>query len=143
MSLALILDPLRDFGKNLVVRPLSKHHQAELSARSSVMLFQTWVYFGLLLAIGGGASTTKFTSAPPPARQLTGNQPFVSQGSRVKNVSSQTLFDDFNYSNHKQLAKHGWIIRTAAGWPGVPGASWGNKGVSFPIAQEHPGNRLL
>jgi hypothetical protein len=107
------------------------------------MLFQTWVYLSLLLAVGGGASITKSTSAPPLARQLTGNQPFVLQRSRVTNASSQTLFDDFNYSNYKQLAKHGWIIRTAAGWPGVPGASWGNKGVSFPADQAQRGNRLL
>jgi hypothetical protein len=34
------------------------------------------------------------------------------------------LFDDFAYKDRKQLAKSGWIVRTAAGWPGVPGATW-------------------
>lgn len=34
------------------------------------------------------------------------------------------LFDDFTYKDRKQLEKSGWIVRTAAGWPGVPGATW-------------------
>ena len=41
------------------------------------------------------------------------------------------LFDDFNYSDASQLAQHGWIVRTAAGWPGVPGANWGPGNVTF------------
>jgi hypothetical protein len=109
------------------------------------MLFQTRIYLNLLLAISSGslASIAIFTAAPVGAQQLMGGRPTVSQVSRGRDVSSQTLFDDFNYSNHKQLAKHGWIVRTAAGWPGVPGATWGNKGVSFPVDQGQRGNRLL
>ena len=108
------------------------------------MSFQTRLYVSLVLAIGMGslASITIFT-APSFAGRLDGERPVVSQMSRRAKVSSQTLFDDFNYSTYKQLARHGWIIRTAAGWPGVPGATWGNKGVSFPLDQEHRGNRLL
>src|SRR5260221_9623653 len=105
------------------------------------MLFQTLVYLSLLFAMGSGAANTR--SAPPLARQLNGNQPLLSQGSRAAKVSSQTLFDDFNYSNYQQLARHGWIIRTAAGWPGIPGAIWGNKGVSFPADRDQRSNRLL
>ena len=41
------------------------------------------------------------------------------------------MFDDFNYSNASELAEHGWIVRTAAGWPGVPGAAWGPGNVNF------------
>lgn len=41
------------------------------------------------------------------------------------------LFDDFHYTTHAQLEKRGWIVRTALGWPGVPGASWGKEGISF------------
>jgi hypothetical protein len=41
------------------------------------------------------------------------------------------LFDDFSYSNKDQLKKNGWIIRTEAGWPGVPGATWSEDGVSL------------
>lgn len=107
------------------------------------MLFQTGVYLSLLLAIGSGVSINTSTSAPPPVRQLTVKQPSVSEASQRTKVSSQTLFDDFNYSNYNQLTKHGWIIRSAVGWPGVPGATWGSKGVSLLVDPDQPGNRLL
>jgi hypothetical protein len=54
----------------------------------------------------------------------------------------QLLFDDFSYSNNKQLKKHGWIIRTAAGWPGVPGATWSEDGVSI-IKDTDGSNNLI
>jgi len=58
--------------------------------------------------------------------------------------ASETLFDDFNYANHKDLAKHGWIVRTAEGWPGIPGAIWRKQGVSFiNDDSEQRGNRIL
>ena len=41
------------------------------------------------------------------------------------------LFDDFSYTNKEQLKKNGWILRTEAGWPGVPGATWSEDGVSL------------
>jgi len=109
------------------------------------MLFQIRPYFRLLLVIGSASlsSINALTAPSPPAIRSTGQQQAVSRVSNRTKVSSQTFFDDFNYSNYKQLAKHGWIIRTAAGWPGVPGAIWGNKGVSFPADQDQRGNRLL
>ena len=55
----------------------------------------------------------------------------------------QVLFDDFNYTNHQQLEKHGWIIRTGAGWPGIPGATWSERGVSVVKDPAQPGNRIL
>jgi len=67
----------------------------------------------------------------------------VSQQRRQARASSQILFDDFSYSNDRQLARHGWIIRTAPGWPGIPGATWGKKGVSFLNDSGQRGNRLL
>jgi hypothetical protein len=45
--------------------------------------------------------------------------------------TSQILFDDFSYTNKTQLKKNGWIIRTVAGWPGVPGATWSENAVSI------------
>ncbi len=110
------------------------------------MLFETVFSISLLIAIGSAvpASITALTSAPSRALHLTGKQASVSpQMAPVTELPSQTLFDDFNYSNYKQLAKHGWIIRTAAGWPGVPGATWGNKGVSLLGDPDQRGNRLL
>jgi hypothetical protein len=52
---------------------------------------------------------------------------------RVSNTAPtpQVLFNDFSYSNKDQLKKSGWIIRTAPGWPGVPGATWSEAGVTL------------
>ncbi len=106
------------------------------------MLFQTRLYLSLLLAIGSGTLAALAIFTPPSlAERVTGQ--VASRASHRTKVSSQVLFDDFNYSNYRQLARHGWIIRTAAGWPGVPGATWGNKGVSFPADQDQRGNHLL
>lgn len=41
------------------------------------------------------------------------------------------FFDDFAYTKREQLARRGWIVRTAAGWPGNPGATWDANGVTF------------
>jgi hypothetical protein len=41
------------------------------------------------------------------------------------------------------MVKHGWIIRTADGWPGIPGAKWLTKSVSFISDTETSGNRIL
>jgi hypothetical protein len=41
------------------------------------------------------------------------------------------FFDDFNYARREQMTRRGWIVRTAAGWPGVPGATWDADGVTF------------
>ncbi len=74
------------------------------------MLFETVFSISLLIAIGSAvpASITPLTSAPPRARHLTSGQTSVSpQMAPVTELPSQTLFDDFNYSNYKQLAKHG------------------------------------
>jgi hypothetical protein len=53
------------------------------------------------------------------------------------------LFDDFSYSNKTQLKKHGWIIRTEPGWPGIPGAVWSEDGVSLLTDPSQPRNRIL
>jgi hypothetical protein len=60
-----------------------------------------------------------------------------------KKESSQVMFDDFNYTKHEQLNMHGWIVRTAPGWPGVPGAIWAKEGVSFLSDPDQRGNRIL
>lgn len=41
------------------------------------------------------------------------------------------FFDDFAYTKRAQLERRGWIVRTAAGWPGNPGATWDAGGVTF------------
>ncbi len=55
-----------------------------------------------------------------------------------------SLFDDFSYAGRRQLARHGWIVRAAPGWPGVPGATWWPKGVTFVRDDDAPrGGRAL
>lgn len=49
----------------------------------------------------------------------------------IVGVLLAVFFDEFAYSSREQLEKRGWIVRTAAGWPGVPGATWDAAGVTF------------
>ena len=58
-------------------------------------------------------------------------------------TSAADLFDDFTYTNHKQLTRNGWIIRTEAGWPGVPGATWSTAGVSLLKDPNQPNNTIV
>jgi hypothetical protein len=84
--------------------------------------------FALLLAsvVAGGS----LLAAPP--RQAV-----------ARRASPQLLFDDFSYAGRGGLKKRGWIVRTAPGWPGVPGAAWREEGVSFHTDPEARGNRIL
>ena len=43
--------------------------------------------------------------------------------------STPMMFDDFSYTDREQMKQNGWIIRTVAGWPGVPGATWLEQNV--------------
>lgn len=53
------------------------------------------------------------------------------------------LFDDFSYAIPADSAANGWILRTAPGWPGVPGATWGPESFTMHEDPAMPGNRLL
>lgn len=55
----------------------------------------------------------------------------------------QVLFDDFSYDNPQQMKKNGWILRTEAGWPGVPGAIWKEENVSILKDADQPNNRIV
>jgi carbohydrate binding protein with CBM5/12 domain/glycosyl hydrolase family 16 len=46
------------------------------------------------------------------------------------------LFDDFSYASSADpaLAARNWTVRTNAGGPGVPGASWPASNISFPTS---------
>ena len=94
----------------------------------------------LLLTIGIACFPTLTRSS---FAQRAKNEEPKPHSKRQAAVSSPILFDDFSYSNDRQLARHGWIIRTATGWPGIPGATWGKTGVSSIEDAEHPGNLLL
>jgi hypothetical protein len=53
------------------------------------------------------------------------------------------LFDDFSYANPAALAANGWVVRTAPGWPGVPGAAWWPEGITLHDNQDLPGDRWV
>jgi hypothetical protein len=77
-------------------------------------------------------------------RPISGTIPDPRQKARLrKGLPSQILFDDFSYADRKELTRHGWIVRTVAGWPGVPGATWWKEGVSFLKDPDEPRNRVL
>src|SRR5215203_3273795 len=58
-------------------------------------------------------------------------------------VADHVLFDDFSYANNQLLKKNGWILRTEPGWPGVPGATWSEDGVSLLKDPADPKNRIV
>lgn len=58
-------------------------------------------------------------------------------------LAPQVLFEDFSYANKSQLTKNGWIIRTEAGWPGIPGATWSEPGVTILKDPDQSNNQIL
>ena len=58
-------------------------------------------------------------------------------------LRGEELFDDFSYLNKRQLKRHGWIVRTKPGWPGIPGATWSEDGVTIVNDPDRPANRIL
>ncbi|PWI17485.1 hydrolase [Streptomyces sp. Act143] len=54
------------------------------------------------------------------------------------------FFDDFNYRGPKDTAlfKHGWLVRTSEGGPGIDG-TWTADGVSFPGDEKALGGQVL
>jgi hypothetical protein len=67
----------------------------------------------------------------------------TSESARGSKPVSQILFDDFSYSDQREMTRHGWIVRTKAGWPGVPGATWWREGITFLNDPHAPRNRIL
>jgi hypothetical protein len=109
-----------------------------------MMFPTTGVYLSLLLAIGGGSLfASKSTGGPVRAGRPGAERAAPAQVPHGTKVSSQMLFDDFDYSTHAQMARRGWIIRTAAGWPGIAGARWEKESVSFLRDPDTRGNRLV
>ncbi len=69
---------------------------------------------------------------------------FVTPISAFKAAAEDPLmFDDFSYTSHSQMKKNGWILRTEPGWPGVPGATWSEAGVSLHKDPSAPKNTIV
>ena len=111
------------------------HNNFRVSALGMTLLFLMMV---MSLAIGSTAKQP--TSSPAEANS---NRDVALTTTESVKSKPQVLFDDFSYTNQKELKKHGWIVRTAAGWPGVPGATWSERGVSFLKDLNEPRNRIL
>ena len=84
------------------------------------------VALSLMLVAGCAATTPTPTPTPAPAA-----------------ATSRVMFDDFTYASTDDMAKNGWILRTAAGWPGVPGAKWGKERMSLHDDPSRSGNRVI
>ena len=76
------------------------------------------------------------TPIPPPTQARS-----IAQASTA--AAAGILFDDFAYPDQQSMIDHGWIIRTAPGWPGVSNAVWAKNSVSFIEDTDQAGNRLL
>ncbi len=53
------------------------------------------------------------------------------------------FFDDFSDADTSGLEAGGWLLRSAAGHPGVPGAAWSPRAIDLVDDPERRGNRLL
>lgn len=55
-----------------------------------------------------------------------------------ENSAKSFFFDDFAYNSFKEFTNNGWKARTKTGHPGVKGATWSAKGITF-----HPNNLAI
>jgi hypothetical protein len=83
------------------------------------------------------------SAAKRPKASAGKNPDAISKTIESAKAKPAILFDDFSYTHQRELKKHGWIVRTAPGWPGVPGAIWSEHGVSFLKDPADPRNRFL
>ena len=91
------------------------------------------ILFALSIAVFGAAGRSSL-----PSR----NDRFAQASSKAEPVR-HVLFDDFSYANKNQLKKNGWIVRTEAGWPGAPSATWSEKGVTLLNDPDQPKNKII
>lgn len=58
-------------------------------------------------------------------------------------LASAFFFDDFSQRDRAALQAQGWLLRTQAGHPGVPGARWDPAALELLDDPDQSGNRLL
>ncbi len=66
-------------------------------------------------------------------------------GPSVQPVKEKVLFDDFSYQTNKDpaLKSSVWNLRTGAGGPGVPGASWSSDNITFDVDPTDATNTVM
>jgi hypothetical protein len=103
-------------------------------------LVLTLLFLMIVVSLAFASSAKQSTSSPA---QASNNRDVTLTRTESVKSKPEVLFDDFSYTNQNELKKHGWIVRTEAGWPGVPGAIWSEQGVSFLKDSNEPRNRIL
>lgn len=83
------------------------------------------------------------TPLPPTVAPTVILAPTLATSTATPEPQAPRLFDDFIYSDQAALEANGWVVRTAAGWPGVPGATWWPEGITFHDSAERPGDRWV
>ena len=111
------------------------HNNFRVSTLGKTLLFLMEV-----VSLALGSSAKQPTSSPAEASN---NRDVTLTTTESVKSKPAVLFDDFSYTDQKELKKHGWIVRTAPGWPGVPGAIWSEQGVTFLKDPKEPRNRIL
>ena len=96
------------------------------TASNQVTAFQNG---SLVWGVEPDGTTSNPTGSTSPSSGPTG-------GGGTTPPSTGTLFDDFNYSGSSDpnIAAHDWTVRTAAGGPGVAGATWSANAITFPAS---------
>ena len=105
------------------------------TASNQVTAFQNG---SLVWGVEPDGTTSNPTGSTSPSSGPTG-------GGGTTPPSTGTLFDDFNYSGSSDpnIAAHDWTVRTAAGGPGVSGATWSANAITFPASTAAGGSHVM
>lgn len=95
-----------------------------------------------------GASANPSTSASASASATATSSPTgnpTGSPTSPPPPSGGVMFDDFNYSSSSdpKIAADDWTVRTAAGGPGVTGATWSANAVTFPASTAAGGTHVM
>jgi len=117
---------------NVVIQWIG-YHLLEVKMRSVALLF-----LFILLLTGCTIQNTPAATGTSP-----GSAPQSTSINLPTEENASILFDDFSYSARDEMTANGWVIRSQAGWPGIPGASFRPENVTFVDDVQGAANRLL
>ena len=88
-----------------------------------------------IVAAGAVLAALVAAGAGPAAARPALEKPALEKHGHKKAAACGAFFDDFDYSSRTDpnFTGHDWSVRTAAGGPGVGGATWAASNVSFPV----------